>query len=78
MENVFVIAAVVSVVFFIAKFMENKFLDKENVKPVKFIVRDTLLVYFSVLCGHFILQQTSPLMQSGGKHTQVFIDNPEF
>lgn len=78
MENVFVIAAIVSVIFFIVKFMENKFLDKDNVKPVKFIVRDTLLVYFSVLCGHFIIQQTNSVAQSGGKHTQVFTDNPEF
>ena len=78
MENIFVSAAVISVIFFIAKFMENKFLNKETDKPVKFIVRDTLLVYFSVLCGHFIIQQTNPLMQSGGKHTQVFTGNPEF
>jgi hypothetical protein len=78
MENVFVIAAVVSIVFFIAKFLENKFLDKETVKPVKFIVRDTLLVYFSVVCGYFIMQQTIPIGQSGGKSPLVFTDNPEF
>jgi hypothetical protein len=78
MENVFVIAAVVSVVFFIAKFMENKFVDKETAKPVKFIVRDTLLVYCSVVCGYFIIQQTNPIVHSGGKSPLVFTDNPEF
>lgn len=78
MENVFVVAAIISAIFFVAKFIENKFIDKETSKPIKTMVRDTLLVYFSVLFGDFIIQQFAPIMQKGGKNTPVFVDNPEF
>ena len=44
MENIFIIAAIISVIFFIAKFIEMRFLDKDP-KPLKLLVRDSLLVY---------------------------------
>ena len=78
MYNNFIVAAVISVVFFITKAFENKFADEENKKPIKFIARDTLLVYFSVMVGHFVLEQFNNIEQSGGNHTPVFTDNPEF
>mgnify|MGYP001259550250 CR=1 FL=1 len=79
MDNIFAIATIISIIFFIAKFLENKYLDKDNIKPIKLLVRDTLIVYFSVLCGYFIIQQINPVSQMGGaKHTPVFTDNPEF
>ena len=82
MENIFIIAAIISVIFFIAKFAEMRFLDKEP-KPLKLLVRDSLLVYFSVICGYFILEQINPSINVGGgisseMATPVFTDNPEF
>jgi len=79
MENIFIIAAVISIIFFIAKFLEMRFLDKEP-KPLKLLVRDSLLVYFSVICGYFILEQIKPAINSGGSGISipVFTDNPEF
>jgi hypothetical protein len=79
MENIFIIAAIISIIFFIAKFVEMRFLDKEP-KPLKLLVRDSLLVYFSVICGYFILEQIKPAINSGGSGipTPVFTDNPEF
>jgi len=76
MENVFIVAAIISLIFLIAKFIEMRFVDKES-KPLKLLIRDTVLVYFSVVSGNFILEQLSPVMQKGGV-TQVFTDNPEF
>jgi len=87
MENIFITAAVVSVIFCIAKFIEMRFLDKDKdsekgTKGLKLLVRDSLLVYVSVVCGHFILEQFTNVSQSiggsSGKTTQVFTDNPEF
>lgn len=78
MYSNFIIAAIISVVFFITKAVENKFTNEDNKKPIKFIVRDTLLVYFSVIVGHFIIEQFNNMEQSGGNHTPVFTDNPEF
>jgi hypothetical protein len=80
MDNIFIISSVISVVYFIAKFIEMRYFDKET-KPLKFLIRDSLLVYFSVICGYFILDQVGPLIKSDSKGntlTPVFTDNPEF
>jgi hypothetical protein len=80
MDNIFIVAGVISFIYIIAKFLEMRFVEKEN-KPLKLLIRDTILVYISVLAGYFILEQLSPVMQ-GGKDgstiTPVFTDNPEF
>ena len=78
MNNVFIIAAFISIIFFIAKFIEMRFIDKEN-KPLKYLLRDSLLVYFSVICGHFVIDQLKPVIQEGGSiNPEVFTDNPGF
>ena len=85
MENIFIVAAVIAFIFLLAKFLEMRFVDKEN-KPVKLLFRDALLVYFSVICGYFLLEQFKTNMQSGGgiavvtgtSVTPVFTDNPGF
>jgi hypothetical protein len=76
MDNIFVIAAIVSVIFVIAKFIEMRFIEKES-KPLKLLIRDALLVYVSVVMGYFILGQVKPIIQDGGAQ-QVFTGNPEF
>ena len=75
MKNIFIIACVIAVIYLIAKFIEMRFILKEN-KPFSLLFRDTLLVYFSVVIGYFILEQIKPIIQDGG--TKVFIDNPDF
>jgi hypothetical protein len=81
MNNIFVIAAIVSLVFLIIKFIEMRFIEKES-KPFKLLFRDTLLVYFSVIASDFLIGQINPMIQStikGGSHvTPVFTDNPGF
>ena len=80
MDNIFLLAGVISVVFFIAKFVEMRF--TENVpKPLKLMLRDTLVVYVCVVVGYYLLEQIKPFSQSGGsvgQVTQIFMDNPEF
>jgi hypothetical protein len=78
MDNIFIIAGLISFVFFVCKFIEMRFIDKES-KPLKLLIRDTLLVYFSVLVGNFVLTQLKPSMQEGGASSPaVFTGNPEF
>ena len=80
MRNIFVIALVISVTFFLAKFIEMRFIEKES-KPLKDLIRDSILVYFSVLLANFIIEQLNPLMNGGSnavKHTPIFTDNPGF
>ena len=79
MTNIFVIAAVISITFLIAKFLEMRYIEKES-KPLKLLIRDTLLVYFSVIIANFVMDQINPIMTGGSikKITPVFTDNPGF
>ena len=81
MDNIFIIAAIISIIFLIVKFIEMRYIEKES-KPLKLLIRDALLVYFSVVSGHFILEQLKPVISDGSKlnggATLVFTDNPEF
>jgi hypothetical protein len=80
MDNkMFIISTIISVIFLIVKFIEMRFIDKEN-KPLKFLIRDAILVYFSVICGYLILEQLKPMMEEGlmSSSTPVFTDNPGF
>ena len=79
MDNIFIIAAIISVIFVIAKFIEMRFIEKES-KPLKLLIRDALLVYVSVIMGYFILGQLKPIIHDGGAigPQQVFTGNPEF
>jgi hypothetical protein len=80
MDNIFMFALIISIVFFIVKFIEMRYVDSEP-KPLKLLVRDTLVVYFSVVFGNFILEQVEPMLNDGAeisKITPVFTDNPGF
>jgi len=80
MKNIFIISAIISIIFFIIKFIEMRFIEKES-KPLKLLIRDALLVYFSVFVGYFILDQLKPVIQEGGTNVEnpaVFTDSPGF
>jgi uncharacterized protein YebE (UPF0316 family) len=69
-------AAVVSILFIIFKFLETRFILKETVN-LKQLVIDGILVYLSVIVGHFINEQLVKQTTSLGQ-APVFIDNPKF
>jgi len=80
MENTFVIAGIISIVFFLVKFCEIRFVDKES-KPFKILMRDSLVTYFSVVVGIFLVDQLKPMMEGGITASitpTVFTDNPTF
>jgi hypothetical protein len=91
MDNIFLVAGIISIIFFIVKFIEMRCIEKEN-KPLKYLIRDSLLVYFSVLTGYFVVQQVQPMIEgtmkggsgsgsssgSGSPTVAVFTDNPGF
>jgi len=59
-----------------------RFVEKES-KPFKYLIRDTLLVYTSVVLGFFVIDQLKPILSevegiSGGSPPVVFVDNPSF
>ncbi len=80
MSEMFIISTVVSIIFLLMKFAEMRIFDKES-KPLKLLIRDALLVYFSVLSGCFILDQLKPVIVEGGsivKNPAVFTGDPNF
>jgi len=79
MDNIFLIAALVSIIFFIAKFLEMRYVDNEP-KPLKLLIRDTLVVYISVVLGYYIVGQLEPVIHETSVPTApiAFTDNPPF
>jgi len=83
MNNIFVFATIISIVFFISKFIEMRFVEKES-KPLKLLIKDALLVYFSVIIGYFIIDQLKPIINVSGSINNVnsnpliFTGEPEF
>ena len=77
MDNMFLLAGIIAFVFFLAKFAEMRFIEKES-KPLKILIRDALVVYISVVFGDFIIRQVNPVIHSVAKVTPVFTDNPGF
>ena len=78
MENIFVTAGIISIVYFTFRFIVMRFVEKEN-KPLKVLVSDSLLVYFSVIVGYFVIEQVNPVIENvSDKNIHVFTDNPGF
>ena len=76
MENIYLTGLVIAFVFLITKFIEMRFITKEN-KPLKAIIIDTIFVYFSVIIGYFIIDQFN-LKTQKFIEAPVFIDSPGF
>ena len=76
MENLFINAAIVSVIFLLMKFGEMRLIKKEN-KPLKELMRDAIIVYFSYVLGIFILDQISST-ELNTEATKIFVDAPGF
>lgn len=82
-----VIGVVVAVVYFLLKFIEMRFVEPDNQKPVKVLVRDSIVVCISAVLAVFILNQFENISGGagagagigGGSSTPaVFVDTPGF
>ena len=79
MDNIFLVAGIISVIFFIAKFLEMQYVEKES-KPLKVLIRDTLVVYVCVVFGNFISEQLRPVIKDAAANISpiAFTYNPPF
>ena len=75
-ESPFMLSTTISVIYLLLRFIEMKFILKET-KPLKTLIRDALLVYFSTLSGFYILQHIAPVVKSTA-NTAAFINDPDF
>lgn len=84
--NFFVIGAIIATVYFLLKFLEMRFVEQDNHKPIKVLIRDTIVVGISSVIGVFLLEQfkmfdTSNVYGSGGgvsSSPAAFVDTPGF
>jgi hypothetical protein len=88
MEKVFIISFLITFVFCVVKFLEAKYLDKEW-KPLKFFVRDAIIVFSSSVIAAFIFFHNDGTISElfdvvtektviNSANTQIFTDVPEF
>ena len=80
MENIFIVASLIAFFYIVIKFIEMRFIEKDN-KPLKLLIKDTLVVYLCVILGNFIIEQINPSIlgeETTKKVTQVFTDTPGF
>lgn len=62
MEKILVISSVITVFFCLSKIIEMKFIDKEW-KPLKYVIRDAVIVFCSSLTCLFVFSQMNGTIQ---------------
>ena len=86
MDNLYISAAIIACIFLLAKFIEIRFISKSSVdkdgesesKPMKNILRDSVIVFVSYILGHFIMKQFSESTVILGEKPDVFTGSPGF
>ena len=87
-SNAYIVSGIIAFVFLVAKFIEMRFTNNKSggeedepvVKPLKFLLRDALLVYVSSLLGFYIIAQFEEHSSSGSaaKDVAAFTGGPDF
>ena len=77
MDNVFVQAGIISVLYLIMKFAEMRIVLKEN-KPIKLLMRDAIIVYISSIIGIYIIEEFLLQGTPAKNVAKAFVDNPNF
>ena len=60
MDNIFLISGIIAIVYGIFKIIENRFYDDDDKTPLKIILRDLFIVFFSSIITFFIIDQVKP------------------
>jgi heme/copper-type cytochrome/quinol oxidase subunit 3 len=92
-SNSYIVSGIIAFVFLVAKFLEMRFTNNNIVdnegedngaqpqpKPLKFLLRDTLLVYMSSLLGFYVISQFEEhaTTNSVAKEVAAFTGGPDF
>tara|TARA_B100001063_G_C16514798_1_gene428671 strand:- start:104 stop:337 length:234 start_codon:yes stop_codon:yes gene_type:complete len=75
-DSNFMVGGIISVIYFLLKFIEMRFIVKEN-KPLKLLFRDTLVVYIGSILGLSVYSQFNEL-SSVAAQPEVFTNDPSF
>lgn len=75
-QNSLIIASCITVTFLLFKYIDTKFIQKQEL-DIKQLIRDLLLVYVGSVSGLFIIDQVNTKVDIKPT-TSAFINNPEF
>ena len=78
--NTYILSSIViSVIYFIIKFIEMRFINKEAT-PIKDILKNTLIVFISSIMGGFLLEQfkINNIFETIKEVPNVFTNEPGF
>ena len=79
MSNLLMTSAIISVIYFLIKFFEMRFIIKEN-KPLKQLVIDSLIVFIASTSTILLLEQFNlgELIGNTKEVPGAFINKPDF
>jgi hypothetical protein len=78
MEKYIMHSGIIAFIYLLMKFAEMRIVIKET-KPIKELVRDTIMVYLSSMVGLYIIDEFMPSGEAVKKTvTNVFTDHPGF
>jgi heme/copper-type cytochrome/quinol oxidase subunit 3 len=92
-NNAYIVSGIIAFVFLVAKFIEMRFTNSNSnksgeedddsatqPKPLKFLLRDALLVYVSSLIGFYVIAQFEEHAATGSavKEVAAFTGGPDF
>ena len=85
MEQALLLSVIIAILYFITKMLESKYINKVQ-EPLKYVVRDTLIVSACVFLVLFMFfQMSGPIAEilgageyAGSATTQAFIGEPGF
>ncbi|MDA9216433.1 hypothetical protein N9O88_01265 [bacterium] len=75
-QNSLIIASCITVTFLLSKYIDRKFIQKQELE-IKQLIRDLILVYISSIFGIFIIDQVNTKIDIKPS-TSAFINTPEF
>jgi len=77
MEKYIIHSGIIAFIYLLMKFVEMRIVAKE-IKPVKELIRDTIIVYLSAIVGLYIISEFMPTNSIMKTVTNVFTDPPGF
>ena len=77
--NQVITSSIISIIFFIFKFIEMRFILKEN-KPLKSLFTDSLIVFIAATVAIILLEQfnLNEIIGNIKEAPSVFVNNPDF
>tara|TARA_B110000305_G_C19464115_1_gene656587 strand:- start:5979 stop:6224 length:246 start_codon:yes stop_codon:yes gene_type:complete len=76
--NSYLYSSVITICYLLINIIEMRFLNNET-KPLKELFKNSLLVFFSSLCGIYILSNmNSNSLKPAKQSTEIFTGTPEF